>query len=344
MITEALRGLLGRLPGGLGGRTNGAARARALPRFVDYGALMTPPTPFRSLNTTLDGFWARADGERLDALCRKLFDEPSGGKVKCSAIGNHVMLTWGVIGRVTSLTPPYDERGGVREPQVAIWVPVVVRRPGQRDSFAMSIPYIWLDNAMSLATGRELFGYPKAWGWPAFPGPEDRPRKWGLDVFGLDYTRDALADRHPLLEIVEAPDEPGSIEDELHGLADIARHAAAQLLEPPDDVGLGATADLAGDLLREELTNVFLKQFRSIEDGLGAALQQIVEARYTVTRVTARSLVREHRLIVHELDSHPVARELGLADQPLGAAYHVDMDFDVGQGRVLWDADGRRAG
>jgi len=37
-----------------------------------------------------------------------------------------------------------------------------------------------------------------------------------------------------------------------------------------------------------------------------------------------------------------VKRELGLNSQTLGLAYRVEMDFDVGGGRVLWDA-ARRA-
>src|SRR5436309_12815460 len=79
---------------------NGAARTR--PQYVDYGALMTPPAPFRSLGTTLDGFWAAADPDRLQALCRKVFGAPSGNRVTARPIGHHVMLTWGSISRVVS--------------------------------------------------------------------------------------------------------------------------------------------------------------------------------------------------------------------------------------------------
>jgi hypothetical protein len=232
--------------------------------------------------------------------------------------------------------------GGVREPQVAIWIPVVVRRPGVRDHFAMFIPYIWLDNAMSLATGRELFGYPKAWGWPQFA--DEKSRKWGLDVFGLDYDSGQEAGRHPLLEVVEGEALGESVDEDVDGLADLARHIADDLFEVADEghvlPGFELAVSLAGDILNEEFPGVFLKQFRSVEDGLGAALQQIVETRYKVTRLRARPLLREHVLTVHKLDSHPVGRELGLRNQTLALAYHVEMDFLVGEGRVLWDAAG----
>ena len=51
-----------------------------LPRYVDYSGLICIPPAFDSRNTSLWGFWAAADGDKLDALCRKLFAEPSGGR------------------------------------------------------------------------------------------------------------------------------------------------------------------------------------------------------------------------------------------------------------------------
>lgn len=317
------------------------------PEYVEYGALMTPPAPFRSLNTRLWGFWLDADRERLEALCRKVFTEPSHGAVDVRPLGRHVMLTWGSIERVVSEIPEFSRRGGVSEPQVSLWVPVgIVRHEGGgravAERFAMFVPYMWLDNAMSLATGRELFGYPKSWGWIGFPADGDRPRAWTLDVFGLDYGPDQLADRHPLIEIVEGEtlSEPGDEHDEL---LDVALHVARGLwdaLDEPQRIlhGLELAGDIAADLARRELAHVFLKQFRSVEDGMDAALQQIVEARYRVTRLRAVPRLHEHTLTVHALDSHPVAAELGLVSQTTRLAYEVEMDFLVGSGRVLWDA------
>lgn len=310
--------------------------------YVDYGALMTPPAPFRSLNTTLYGFWARADEDRLAVLCGKVFDQPTNGAVLCRPLGEYVMLTWGSIARVVSEVSPYDRRGGVAEPQVAIWVPVAVREPTSPDwRFAMFIPYMWLDNPMSLATGRELFGYPKSWGRPQFP--EDvGVQAWKLDVFGLDYAPDALAAYgHPLLEVVQGEGAAQAVEADLRSLAGVARHAAEQLFDDARVLaGIEVGASMIGDLLEDRLPNVFLKQFRDVHDGVGASLQQVVEADYKIVRIEASPLLREHNLTAHHLDSHPVIEELGLRDQKLGPAYRVEMDFDVGDGRVLWNAGG----
>jgi hypothetical protein len=322
---------------------NGAPPA-PLPQYVDYGALMTPPAPFRSLGTTLYGFWAQADPDRLHALCRKVFAEPSGGRVSARPIGHHVMLTWGLISRVVSQTPPYDQRGGVAEPQVAVWVPVVLRDPlSERERFAMFIPYIWLDNAMSLAAGRELFGYPKSWGWLKFPnaGTADAASRWRVDAFGLNYSPDALAARHRLLEVARTGTVAEATANDLLSLEELARDIAAHLFAGGGLVGgVELAADIADDIRAHRMRGVFLKQVRDVRDGLAAALQQVVEADYEILRLRARPMLAEHRLTVHHLDSHPVRDELGLDSQTLGLAYEVEMDFDVGGGRVLWDAAG----
>jgi Acetoacetate decarboxylase (ADC) len=320
----------------------GNGSSRPLPEYVDYGALMTPPAPFRSLGTTLYGFWAQADPERLSALCRKVFAEPSGERVSARPIGHHVMLTWGLISRVVSQTPPYDQRGGVAEPQVAVWVPIVLHDPAsERERFAMFIPYIWLDNAMSLATGRELFGYPKSWGWLKFPsdGAGDAAPRWKVDAFGLNYSPDALAARHRLLEVVRTGTAAEAAANDLVSLEELARDMAGHLFAHGGLLAdLELAADAIGDIRAHRMRGVFLKQVRDVRDGLAAALQQLVEADYTILRLRARPILAEHRLTVRHLDSHPVREELGLESQTLGLAYEVEMDFDVGGGRVLWDA------
>jgi hypothetical protein len=322
-----------------------AATARAAgPQYVDYGALMTPPAPFVSLDTDLWGFWAQADGERLAQLCDKVFAQPTGGAVRCRPLSHYVMITWGKIKKVLSATPPYDQRGGVPEPQVAIWVPVALRDPSSRhERFAMFIPYLWLCNPMSLATGRELFGYPKSGGNPEFPDERADPQTWKLSVFGLDYSAANVAGWDcPLLEVVQYGRPLDADEEELGSLRDVARHAAQQLFDEPEVIGgFEIAKSLVEDLVRDRLPNVFLKQFRSVQDGLMAAFQQVTEADYEITKLSAWPVLREHRLTVHQLDSHPVIEELGLGSQTLGPAYRVQMNFNVGGGRVLWDGASR---
>lgn len=312
-----------------------------LPRFVDYSGLICLPPAFDSVDTSLWGFWAEADGAKLYALCRRLFAEPSGGEIDYRPLGSHVMLSWGRIGSVNSMTPPFDKMGAVEEDQVAVWIPVAqVTRAGdelEAQRFAMFVAFIWLDNPMSLATGREVFGYPKSWGWPTFPTGD--PDRFTLDAFGLNYGEDSRAARHPLIEIVRGAPLRDVEPVELDSLHAAARHAHRRLHGDHVDFGFRFVAGLLKDLIQHRMQTVFLKQIRAIEDGTAAALQQIAEAHYTVKRFRAAPLLYSYEMTIHPLDSQPLADELGLSSGPVHLAYECEIDFLVGGGRVVWDAD-----
>jgi hypothetical protein len=301
------------------------------------------PPAFDSVDTSLWGFWAEADGDKLESFMRRLFAEPSDGEIDYRPIGSHVMISWGRIGSVSSMTPPFDERGAVEEDQVAVWIPVAqVKRKGdelEAQRFAMFVAYIWLDNPMSMATGREVFGYPKSWGWPTFPAGE--PDKFTLDVFGLEkYRPDARAKRYPLIEIVRGDPLPDMKPVELDSLHAAARHAHQHLHGEGIDYGFHFVVELVKDLIEHRMQTVFLKQIRAIEDGTGAALQQIAEAHYTVKSFRAAPLLHSFEMTIHPLDSQPLADELGLSSGPVHLAYECEIDFLVGGGRVVWDANG----
>jgi hypothetical protein len=44
-------------------------------------------------------------------------------------------------------------------------------------------------------------------------------------------------------------------------------------------------------------------------------------------------------MTVHPLDSQPLGDELGLTSGPVHLAYSGEIDFLVGGGRVVWDAE-----
>jgi uncharacterized protein with NAD-binding domain and iron-sulfur cluster len=324
------------------GRSNGtplAAAASARAAYVDYGPLTTIPGPWRSDDTVLWGFWARADGAKLDALCRRVFAEPSQGAADFRALGDRVMITWGSIGSVRSLDPAYAERGSVRENQVAIWVPVVrIRETGGKQaaiSLSWFVPYLWVDPVMSVTTGREVVGFSKADGEPTFPEP-DGSGSCTLRALALARQGEQAA-RHLALEVnpLERGFDLGDTFESLLDTARAVRRALGELDGEPFSPSIDLVMDVIGDLAARRLNGVFLKQFPEVE-GTQAALQQVVELAYTVRRFRAAPLLGRYELVVHELYSQPLEEELGLVSQQLGPAYRCEMDFDVHQGRILW--------
>jgi len=322
------------------------------PRYVEYGFLTTAPGPLRCRDTTLYGFWAKAGRAQLGRLCQTVFSEPSGGVIECHPILGHVLITFGVIGRIEPTPDPFDAMGHVTERQAAIWVPVLCEGSRGTPLAALFVPFMWLDNPLSVASGREMYGYLKGWGWPRFAGDgtdgsppgSGMADSFALEAYGIErYGQDQHPDRRGLLEIDHstAHAAPGRPEEgtRVRDLGELASLSAETLGSPAETERLGDLREAIESLLRAEVPQIFLKQSRSIADGLRASEQQITvaPARVDPERFSAEVL-GPHELVVHELDSHPLADRLGLASGPVALAFRVRMDFTIEPGRVLWDA------
>jgi hypothetical protein len=99
---------------------------------------------------------------------------------------------------------------------------------------------------------------------------------------------------------------------------------------------LGESLDAIRSMLKQEVNQIFLRQFRDPAGG-GASQLQVVcaPARVDLDSFSAKVL-GTHRLTLNQLDSHPLGEQLGLRSGPVGPCFRVKMDFTVDRGRVLW--------
>jgi hypothetical protein len=317
--------------------------------YIDYGGLATSAAPFSCTDSVLDCFFLEADHGRLGALCRRVFDAPTRNAVAVEPVAAHVMLCFGVIPHIRPQGGPASRMGSVPEKQVSIFVPVLVHdrrvRPA-RTQLAFFVPFIWVDNAISLAGGREIYGYPKNFGRISVPVP-GQPRSFTLDAFGGNFGAHNQAGWRPLIELdatTEETDEQSaaaadwqSLEHALSALQTSVRRQADHLLAP----GIDLAGTFEHMISTQCVPQVFLKQFRSARDGAFASFQQVVDAPIHITRLSGGMVAGSHTLVLHHLDSHPVGEELGLQDQSTERAFRLDMDFVLDTGSVLWDAHQR---
>jgi hypothetical protein len=95
-------------------------------------------------------------------------------------------------------------------------------------------------------------------------------------------------------------------------------------------------------LLSEQIVHhVFLKQIRDAEQGELAVLQQVVEARSSVSpgSLRWRRLRGAYDLSVAQLASHPLEDELGLGpEQTVRLAFVAEFGFRMQPGQVRWPA------
>jgi len=363
-------------------------------RYVEHGGLATAPGPLSCQGTTMFGFWADADRDSLKSICEEVFVAPSNGLVVPRPLLSKVLITFVRIDRVVSEPPAFARVGHVTEREVVIWLPTVVSRvprfiPRRLRRFwllpdyfpAAVIPSMWLDNPISIAAGRELYGYPKSWGCIASDPASalgatgagaagrdlpPRPARLALEAFGVErYGRDESPRCRPLLELTCVEDDDRVATQE-GGIAALLHESRARLA--PDAqlklAGgrvswrrrlLGALPERMVDefLGSRTVHQFFLKQFRSAQHSDRASSQEIVRVPATDIEHFRFGLLPPYELRVHDLDSHPLCRRstpsepgalrLGLRDrQRIELAFVAQFDFRVELGEVLWRARAAR--
>jgi uncharacterized protein with NAD-binding domain and iron-sulfur cluster len=318
---------------------------RGLPRYVEFGGRATTPGPFRCEGGHARAFMLEGDRRRIDDLVRRMLNEPARGAVEYRAFTDKVLLVVGAFDSISSTVPPWDRWGTIREIQASIFVPVLAGRDHGpvfvADRLCLAVPYILVDNAMSYLAGREDYGYPKTLG--RFSPEEGVGEHVKIEAYGGNFAPDQKMGWKPLIEIAPAGEgsgaDPGGAapEDGAPGLASLLLGGVLDHRNGDDLVlpGLQLGAGLLKEALEGRVTQVFLKQFRDSADGSLACYQSIVEAPVHVTHVSPRPSLRDWQVTIHPIDSHPIARDLGVRSQVAGSSVEMELDFILDSGRVV---------
>jgi hypothetical protein len=276
--------------------------------------------PYRCDGATLYAFVVRADEAMLRlGVCDRLFNEPSGGRLRFRPASDHVVVGFAVIRRLssTSAAEPYT----FAEREAAVMVPLVEEGSQQ---FYLTPAWMGVDHPHSLVLGREIYGFPKALGWAEVSG-----RPAGATSMWLDALVPAGGElvRTRVVEAQRTQPEPGAGWD---SAAEAARGLRALFGAAGLGEGLRLALGAAGDLLRGALPLVFLKQLRDAADPRRACYQAVVTAEAQVRAFRGGGLLGTG----WTLRAHP---SLALGEepiQPVGGAW-LDIDFELGPGRTL---------
>lgn len=322
------------------------------PRYVERGGEQTYAAPFLQTQTRLRAWPLAADPVALQRVVDRYLNAPAGGALSFRPMLSTVLLAHAPIGATRSLTEPDAGYGWTSETDLAFWM--LVGRGREADGrwtleqLAWFLPYVWVNVPQTMATGREVYGYPKQFAAmetaesTGDPSLVVRASTTVLPTHGPDTE---LTQR-PVLQIratgASAPARAAvAFEDVAQALAHLGATAIAH---PGLDVDIGAA--LLRDLLRREVPMVFLKQFRDVVDPTAACYQAVLESPARVESVQkAWPLLDPVEVTVWEHASHPIATELGLGtpvDGKLGlrapVGLEVHFNFEVCLAKELWRA------
>ncbi|MCU1276921.1 MAG: cytoplasmic rane protein, partial [bacterium] len=316
--------------------------------FIERGGDVVYAEPYQQDKARLYAFLLPVDRKRIAALCDRYLNWT--GKMLFTPFLDHVALVFAAIDSTYSTDPLYIGRGTMTESDVSFWIPV---RSSSPDAPPLSwfLPYVWVDNGIAMAAGREVFGFPKQAGTLTIP-PIGAPPRLGVDIavvesFGAPPNVGPDGPRAVMRNIISvAPSAPAApVASTLTGSV---LHMLRALL--PDVLGAGRVAaetlSWFLDSFDASVPMLFLKQFRDVADGRRACYKALVTANSRPTQIHGGGILPgSYDLTIRGFASHPVVRDIGLgrpgeAEATLTgcSGFFVEFDFLMEQGRELWRA------
>lgn len=213
----------------------------ALPSYVEHGGEIVYRPPYQALDVRMYAFAVQADYKKLDTYCDALFRRPSNGNQQWHPVCDHALVVYVNVPRLRCLDPPDSFLGGSSEKEASVWVPMYDIRHGR---CGWAVPYIFTDNDLAMATGREVYGYPKQIGDATVPRGDTAPEE--LKVNALSFARfgpEETACREMVMHAVRPPDTDTRLEATWHSA--LAGLAAMTFLEA-DPLATRPSAPLGG--------------------------------------------------------------------------------------------------
>ncbi len=281
-----------------------------------------------------------ADAKKLDSLCHRVFGQSPSAHLDVAPVGDKVMLTFGSMnvsssnsGHDPELNVAYDAMGHSPEKNAAVWV-----LTESSEDMATFVPAMWVDNPISLAGGREIYGFAKNWGSIALKKSEKR---FSVDAYGGDFGAGESTGYHRLMTLTRQP-KGGSVIDKALILEDAMGAVASEMLaflKKRLKFGLGSDEQFLRHLFRElarrELRQVFLRQFRAPADNQAATPHDFVASVSKFSSVKVELLANRYRFELEDIDSHPIGAELGIGSQDVGYGLKISGDFVLDEGAFL---------
>ncbi|ACA87712.1 NAD(P)-binding protein [Shewanella woodyi] len=311
------------------------------PNFIYPSGSMLMHSPLILNKADMYGFFMKGKEKNLQKSIDTSLNQVAGSSMYFKVLSPYVLTSFTRVDKAYSAYPQDRDKGWLQETDIITWV--MVGRKNSATSDDISHVYfhplhIFVNDAMALINGRELFGYPKYMCEYEMPMPGQPLTKLSLAAKSFKtFSAETELAMHPLLEVnCEAKEE-----EQLSTAEAISQ--TWQLFK--DQTDFIPELDKLGEeqlfslLFKPAIDQVFLKQLPD-SSGDKAVYQAITASPAKVNKVHSLSLLENDLLAtVFDNDSFPLKESLGveLGEQHVLLPYHVNFDFEVPAGEVLVD-------
>ncbi len=332
---------------------SGKHTPRELPPYIsDRGhGEMCFSTPLFITDITTYGFALKARRQMLQAFIDQQLNAVSNGEIRYSAVevpcDPGVTFMFHCYNDARHCTSATEVVGYMTDRESAFMIPVWQHRRGSLlPQLKMWIPYLFIDVAEGMVTGREVWGYKKS-----FARIETPPAPASASYLSCEanlfkrFAPDTLGTWGKIIQ-VRGTSRSGQPQPAWTGY----EHMARELIER---IGLISGLSKIGDeliklyLSTHPLPVINLKQFRDAADSSRACYQALVSSPTEITGWTGgHFLDGDYEIEIATCESHQIVKDLGLAEQtgpdstvikPL-YGFWCQVGFTTLNGVVEWQA------
>ncbi len=319
------------------------------PRYITHGGMQSWPPPIVFQDATLHGFVLKGSHAAMQTLVDTLLNEPAAGAAQYLALSDYALLYFASFPH--SYFAAMQQMGWSTEREVGIWIPVIKLAVEDGVKVAVQLccftPYVFVDNAVALTAGREVYGFFKEYGWISLPDDPGSPLSgYGLETIGAkvfspktEIKRIRLLSVTPSSGAGAAPAAaPAPAPTAVWGSPEEAMVQIARVMGLPQSLGAEGLQIAASEwdrLLKAPTPLVFLKQFRDVGSNTDACYQAITEASAAVSAFRGVEFASGFDFVLEDLASHPIGTDLGIASQSVALAFSSGFDMTFLGGKTL---------
>ncbi len=306
------------------------------PSYIYQGGSVLMHSPLQLKNADMYGFFVKGDLAKLQATLDGTLNAVAGPRMTFKAISPYVLITFTQVNHADSAAPVDHAKGWITEIDIVTWIMVgAMDDAGELAHIYYYPAHIFVDDAMALINGRELFGYPKY-----LCEYEIGAQRCALSAKGFHpFSPETKIALHPLLEV--SATQANDRERDIGSLLELIEQAIELFLSIPDffNMDVAGWEDIISLLRNPRIDQIFLKQFPD-SFGLKAVYQAILAASATIDKIHGGKLLgHDYEAVLHAFDSFPLNDTLGLK---LGAQqailpYYLNFDFTAQPGEELVD-------
>jgi hypothetical protein len=308
-----------------------------LPQYVDLGGSYTYRHPYQFTGMNAQGLVLKASYAQLTATTDKWLNCIPGAPFRYAPLLPFVVCNPCWIDRITCTDPKWKAMGWMRETDFNFGYFVGAFKGTELDHVAVAMAYLVVDNPLTVSSGREVFGYRKAFGTMEYVAGTYQPAAastWVYKKFSPDQELE-LAEVARIL----APPAWGAA----------TRLANLEFLRQLAELAVGdfvldvmvAIEHLMSHLMTMSLPVVYLLQLRDVEQPDAASYQAVIEGPMQITRLNSAWMLPEGFSVkLTDYPSYPIISDLGIEVDGSGIAksvlsYQLNFNCLMPEGKVM---------